>query len=105
MRTDARIEQAHRQIVFPAVKVDRDGVMASQLRSGQSSTRDFIRQLLRSETFQRAVYRCNSNDRVVEPVGGAMPWPGALRPGDLDRLSRGEVPPAAGPTSAAPGAN
>ena len=70
--TDALIEQAYRQIFFHAFKVDRDEVLESQLRSGQISTRDFIRQLLLSEKFQRDFYRCNSNYRVVEQVVGRV---------------------------------
>ena len=70
--TDAVIEQAYRQIYFHAFKVDRDAVLESQLRSGQISTRDFIRQLLLSEKFQRDFYRCNSNYRVVEQVVGRV---------------------------------
>ena len=42
---DELIEQAYRQIFFHAFKVDRDAVLESQLRSGQISTRDFIRAL------------------------------------------------------------
>ncbi len=70
--TDALIEQAYRQIFFHAFKVDRDAVLESQLRSGQISTRDFIRQLLLSNKFQRDFYRCNSNYRVVEQVVGRV---------------------------------
>ena len=70
--TDALIEQAYRQIYFHAFKVDRDAVLESQLRSGQINTRDFIRQLLVSEKFQRDFYRCNSNYRVVEQVVGRV---------------------------------
>ena len=63
--TDGLIEQAYRQIYFHAFKVDRDAVLESQLRSGQISTRDFIRALLLSDKFTRDFYRCNSNYRVV----------------------------------------
>lgn len=69
---DALIEQAYRQIYFHAFKVDRDPVLESQLRSNQISTRDFVRQLLLSEKFQRDFYRCNSNYRVVEQVVGRV---------------------------------
>ncbi len=70
--TDALIEQAYRQIFFHAFKTDRDSVLESQLRSGQISTREFIRQLLRSEKFRNDFYRCNSNYQVVEQVVGRV---------------------------------
>jgi phycobilisome rod-core linker protein len=70
--SDALIEQAYRQVFFHAFKVDRDPVLESQLRSGQISTREFIRQLLRSEKFRNDFYRCNSNYRVVEQVVGRV---------------------------------
>ena len=70
--TDGLIEQAYRQIYFHAFKVDRDAVLESQLRSGQISTRDFIRALLLSDKFTRDFYRCNSNYRVVEQVVGRV---------------------------------
>jgi phycobilisome rod-core linker protein len=69
---DALIEQAYRQVFFHAFKVDRDAVLESQLRSGQITTREFIRQLLRSEKFRNDFYRCNSNYRVVEQVVGRV---------------------------------
>jgi phycobilisome rod-core linker protein len=69
---DALIEQAYRQVFFHAFKVDRDAVLESQLRSGQISTREFIRQLLRSEKFRNDFYRCNSNYRMVEQVVGRV---------------------------------
>ncbi len=69
---DGLIEQAYRQIYFHAFKVDRDAVLESQLRSGQISTRDFIRALLLSDKFTRDFYRCNSNYRVVEQVVGRV---------------------------------
>lgn len=69
---DELIEQAYRQIFFHAFKVDRDAVLESQLRSGQISTRDFIRALLKSDKFRRDFYRCNSNYRVVEQVVGRV---------------------------------
>ena len=69
---DALIEQAYRQIFFHAFKVDRDGVLESQLRSGQITTRDFVRGLLKSDKFRNDFYRCNSNYRVVEQVVGRV---------------------------------
>jgi phycobilisome rod-core linker protein len=69
---DALIEQAYRQIFFHAFKVDRDAVLESQLRSGQISTRDFIRGLLKSDKFRNDFYRCNSNYRIVEQVVGRV---------------------------------
>jgi len=70
--TDALIAQAYRQIFFHAFKADRDPMLESQLRSGQFSTREFIRQLLRSEKFRNDFYRCNSNYQVVEQVVGRV---------------------------------
>lgn len=69
---DQQIEQAYRQIFFHAFKVDRDSALESQLRSGQITTREFIRQLLLSEKFRNDFYRCNSNYRVVEQVVGRV---------------------------------
>ena len=69
---DALIEQAYRQVFFHAFKADRDAVLESQLRSGQITTREFVRQLLRSEKFRNDFYRCNSNYRVVEQVVGRV---------------------------------
>jgi phycobilisome rod-core linker protein len=69
---DALIEQAYRQVFFHAFKVDRDAVLESRLRSGQISTREFVRQLLRSEKFRNDFYRCNSNYQVVEQVVGRV---------------------------------
>jgi len=69
---DELIEQAYRQVFFHAFKVDRDGVLESQLRSGQISTRDFVRALLKSDKFRNDFYRCNSNYRVVEQVVGRV---------------------------------
>jgi phycobilisome rod-core linker protein len=69
---DALIEQAYRQVYFHAFKRDRDAMLESQLRSGQISTREFVRQLLRSEKFRNDFYRCNSNYRVVEQVVGRV---------------------------------
>jgi phycobilisome rod-core linker protein len=70
--SDALIEQAYRQVFFHAFKADRDAVLESQLRSGQISTREFVRQLLRSEKFRNDFYRCNSNVQVVEQVVGRV---------------------------------
>ena len=70
--TDQLIEQAYRQIYFHAFKVDRDPMLESQLRSGQISTRQFIRELLLSSKFRDDFYRCNSNYRVVEQVVGRV---------------------------------
>jgi phycobilisome rod-core linker protein len=70
--TDALIEQAYRQVYFHAFKRDRDAMLESQLRSGQISTREFVRQLLRSEKFRDDLYRCNNNYRVVEQVVGRV---------------------------------
>ncbi|MEB3235459.1 MAG: phycobilisome rod-core linker polypeptide [Cyanobacteriota bacterium] len=69
---DELIEQAYRQIFFHAFKVDRDAVLESQLRSGQITTRDFVRGLLKSEKFRNDFYRCNSNYRMVEQVVGRV---------------------------------
>ncbi|MFM7238580.1 MAG: phycobilisome rod-core linker polypeptide [Cyanobium sp.] len=69
---DALIEQAYRQVYFHAFKRDRDAMLESQLRSGQISTREFVRQLLRSEKFRNDFYRCNSNVQVVEQVVGRV---------------------------------
>jgi phycobilisome rod-core linker protein len=60
------IEAAYRQIFFHAFKWDRDPVLESQLRTGQISTRDFIRGLLLSKTFYNSFYEKNSNYRFVE---------------------------------------
>jgi len=70
--SDALIEQAYRQVFFHAFKADRDAVLESQLRSGQISPREFVRQLLRSEKFRNDFYRCNSNYQVVEQVVGRV---------------------------------
>jgi phycobilisome rod-core linker protein len=69
---NARIEQAYRQIFFHAFMVDREVVLESQLRTGQISTRQFIRGLLLSDKFRNDFYRCNSNYRVVEQVVGRV---------------------------------
>ena len=69
---DLVIEQAYRQIFFHAFKVDRDPVLESQLRSGQITTRDFIRSLLLSRKFRDDFYRCNSNYRMVEQMVGRV---------------------------------
>ena len=69
---DALIEQAYRQVFFHAFKADRDAVLESQLRSGQITTREFVRQLLRSDKFRNDFYRCNSNYQVVEQVVGRV---------------------------------
>jgi phycobilisome rod-core linker protein len=66
------IEQAYRQVYFHAFKRDRDVMLESKLRSGQITTREFVRQLLRSEKFRNDFYRCNSNYRVVEQVVGRV---------------------------------
>jgi phycobilisome rod-core linker protein len=47
-------------------------VLESQLRSGQITTREFVRQLLRSDKFRNDFYRCNSNYQVVEQVVGRV---------------------------------
>lgn len=69
---DDQIEQAYRQIFFHAFKVDRDPALESQLRSGQITTRDFVRGLLLSRKFRDDFYRCNSNRRMVEQVVGRV---------------------------------
>ena len=69
---EEQIEQAYRQIFFHAFKVDREVVLESQLRTGQISTRQFIRGLLLSDKFRNDFYRCNSNYRVVEQVVGRV---------------------------------
>ena len=66
------MEQAYRQVYFHAFKRDRDVMLESKLRSGQITTREFVRQLLRSEKFRNDFYRCNSNYRVVEQVVGRV---------------------------------
>lgn len=70
--TDQLIEQAYRQIFFHAFKVDRDSAIESKLRSGQITTRMFIRELLLSKKFRNDFYRCNSNYKVVEQVIGRV---------------------------------
>ncbi|MGL6132998.1 MAG: phycobilisome rod-core linker polypeptide [Prochlorococcaceae cyanobacterium] len=70
--TDVLIEQAYRQIFFHAFSVDRDPMLEMRLRSGQISTRGFIRGLLRSDKFRNDFYRCNSNYRVVEQLVGRV---------------------------------
>lgn len=69
---DAQIEQAYRQILFHAFKVDREVVLESQLRSGQITMRDFIRGLLLSRRFREGFYDCNSNYRLVEQLVGRV---------------------------------
>lgn len=69
---DEIIEQSYRQIYFHAFAVDRDANLESQLRSGQISTREFIRGLLKSSKFRNDFYRCNSNYRMVEQVVGRV---------------------------------
>jgi phycobilisome rod-core linker protein len=63
---DALIEAAYRQIFFHAFAADRERFLESQLRSGQITTRDFIRGLLLSNTYKRSFYDLNSNYRFVE---------------------------------------
>jgi phycobilisome rod-core linker protein len=69
---DVQIAQAYRQIFFHAFKCDRDLGLESQLRSGQITTRDFIRALLLSRKFRDDFYRCNSNYRIVEQIVGRV---------------------------------
>lgn len=69
---DNQINQAYRQIFFHAFKVDRDPMLESQLRTGQITTRDFIRSLLLSRKFRDYFYRCNSNYRFVEQMVGRV---------------------------------
>jgi phycobilisome rod-core linker protein len=63
---DVLIEAAYRQIFFHAFAADREPCLESQLRSGQITTRDFIRGLLLSDTYRRSFYDLNSNYRFVE---------------------------------------
>jgi phycobilisome rod-core linker protein len=63
---DVLIEAAYRQIFFHAFAADREPFLESQLRSGQITTRDFIRGLLLSDTYKRSFYDLNSNYRFVE---------------------------------------
>ncbi|NJO70726.1 MAG: phycobilisome rod-core linker polypeptide CpcG [Oscillatoriales cyanobacterium RM1_1_9] len=63
---DILIEAAYRQIFFHAFAADREPFLESQLRSGQITTRDFIRGLLLSDTYKRSFYDLNSNYRFVE---------------------------------------
>ena len=63
---DTLIEAAYRQIFFHAFAADRERFLESQLRSGQITTRDFIRGLLLSDTYKRSFYDLNSNYRFVE---------------------------------------
>ena len=59
------IESAYRQIYFHAFKSDRDAFLESQLRSGQITVRDFVRNLCLSDTFKRSFYGMNSNYKAV----------------------------------------
>ncbi len=63
---DTLIEAAYRQIFFHAFAADREPFLESQLRSGQITTRDFIRGLVLSDTYKRSFYDLNSNYRFVE---------------------------------------
>jgi phycobilisome rod-core linker protein len=63
---DVLIEAAYRQIFFHAFAADREPFLESQLRSGQITTRDFIRGLVLSDTYKRSFYDLNSNYRFVE---------------------------------------
>ena len=67
---DAVIATAYRQIFFHALSCDREPFLESQLRSGNITTRDFIRGLLLSERFQQGYYQCSSNYRMVDQVVG-----------------------------------
>lgn len=69
---DELIERAYRQIFFHAFKFDREPVLESQLRSGQITTREFIRGLLLSRKFRDGFYRVNSNYRFVEQIVGRV---------------------------------
>ena len=82
---DDLIEQAYRQIFFHAFKVDREPVLESQLRSGQITTRDFVRGLLLSAKFRNDFYRCNSNYRVVDQIVGRVL--GRSVHGDKERIA------------------
>ena len=69
---DAVIATAYRQIFFHALSCDRERFLESQLRSGNITTRDFIRGLLLSERFQQGYYQCSSNYRMVDQVVGRV---------------------------------
>ena len=51
----AQIEKAYRQIFFHAMKCDRDVNLESQFLDGGITTRDFIRGLLLSGGFRKAM--------------------------------------------------
>ena len=48
------IEVAYRQIFFHAFTSDREPFLESQLRNGQITVRDFVRDLLLSDTYKKA---------------------------------------------------
>jgi len=63
---DLLIEAAYRQIFFTVFKSEREAALESQLRNGQITTRDFIRGLVLSKTYQENFYDKNSNYGFVE---------------------------------------
>ena len=63
---DLLIEAAYRQIFFSAFKSDRQKILETKLRNGEITTRDFIRGLLLSKTYQQNIFDKNSNYGVVE---------------------------------------
>lgn len=64
---DELIYAAYRQIFNEQqiIASHRQLALESQLRSGQITVRDFIRDLVLSDNFRRLIYDCNNNYRVV----------------------------------------
>lgn len=62
---DALIEGAYRQLFFHTLKVDRNRILESQLRSSQISVREFVRGLALSPRFLDGVYSYNGNKQVA----------------------------------------
>ena len=65
---DDMIQAAYRQIFNEQqlITAHRQIALESQLRNGQITMRDFIRQLLLSDSFRRLNYETNNNYRFVE---------------------------------------
>ncbi|MDZ8065681.1 MAG: phycobilisome rod-core linker polypeptide [Nostoc sp. DedQUE08] len=68
LEMDALIKAAYRQIVHKQQMLDsnRQICLESQLRTGQITTRDFIRGLAISDAFRRLNYESNNNYRFVQ---------------------------------------
>lgn len=62
---DELIEGAYRQLFFHTLKVDRQRILESQLRSSQISVREFVRGLALSPRFLDRVYSYNGNKQVA----------------------------------------